>query len=1131
MRNVSYRSRVWALRVRFGQCCVASCRGAMPGEESEEAREAQTFNDIHEEDLQGLEAIAKQFEEKYNKPGKKGKKKKMLLEDLIDAGMGYDETDPFVDNSECYDELVPASLTTQFGGFYINSGQLKFKEISDSEDGDFQKPRTPKKKKRLKLENGDGKREKKMKRKLSSESGSGDHISKKTKKQLKKKAREEKKKKKKGPRLIRTPTVAELLKRNTGSLPGSPQSHPATSTFNGPPSTSNAATSKASSSNTTTTPGLVSSSGGAQAAPGVDMSLDLGISVADLDKETMEMVDLMNGTDGMMGGVVSTGGMAAGSGGDQDSDLNISPSAPGIGGEDGGAKEKVNLPQELPLQLLDNIQKIKEAARKSVEGKTKFFNSHVNGLLLKIEHGTRMVNCSKRSAVYSHLAFHLPCTKLTLQKRAKKLQLGVQDNHLKEPLQRLREAIAEVMPDQQMRYKTECEEVSLKMDLGPTHDSEGKVIELKPPKKKFIWDDRLRALLCEVVKVKVKTFEISKTRTQSAEEYLKAFLESDVKNLWPKDWIQTRNLFKESRAVHDHVTSIGKQRKSTPGAPRKLLLTTIKKTLGSEDVEGSSTIPQGSSETQEFEPSSTQANEMIGSPVTTKHIEDVPTLVDCMGSGEDSMDAMISSSHLKGTEYATASSDSNQEASPVVATAQTVPVSSTSPLPHLDPGFLVDQMLNQQLVTNSQVSRPAVGGASSSNIRTLDMNVKVQGTKNIALMPETVKLAAMSTGEMLPKQAGVDSMPSQQSCSAALSAISNMHSRRTMHKQEPGLQAKDVTSSSMMSKVRPSVSNVAIVGNVPRSEMQLGQPVIRLKRDSKLEKMNSNSRLKVQGIQHKGQASPVPKSQTILVGGVHTMPYSQSASNTSLQGRSSNVTTQRIGGGMDPLPQMSSQVAPGNGNIRLSSSSSQSTSRRSSYVSPTNTQQRAAGSAHSPGSAFSTPSQHSHLMKAQASPSIPQQTSPSAYSSTTPRQYTSPHQQYSPGHTSPIAAGYSTTSPSSYQTLASGGGYQQMPLSDMTARQQTTGGTNYTNNYPMVQSSTQGGVPQSPVGDAVITGPAPGTFYHQSPTGGGLLPPHQTTPSPSHPLPPDALDLLCAHQAFADARYTGDTSSNQHRII
>ncbi|XP_048465629.1 ubinuclein-1-like [Rhincodon typus] len=92
------------------------------------------FNDDKREEE--IEALAKKFEEKY---GPK-KRRKDRIQDLIDMGYGYDETDPFIDNSEAYDELVPASLTTKLGGFYINSGTLQFRQASESDgDEDFVK--------------------------------------------------------------------------------------------------------------------------------------------------------------------------------------------------------------------------------------------------------------------------------------------------------------------------------------------------------------------------------------------------------------------------------------------------------------------------------------------------------------------------------------------------------------------------------------------------------------------------------------------------------------------------------------------------------------------------------------------------------------------------------------------------------------------------------------------------------------------------------------------------------------------------------------------------------------------------------------------------------------------------------
>ncbi|XP_058128764.1 ubinuclein-1 isoform X2 [Anopheles coustani] len=94
--------------------------------------------------------MARELERKYGSGtayGGKEKNSRPSKLDYYDRGAGYDEEDSFIDNSEAYDELIPQEIETVGGGFYINSGQLEFKQLSN-----FERPddvhRMPKPKKR-----------------------------------------------------------------------------------------------------------------------------------------------------------------------------------------------------------------------------------------------------------------------------------------------------------------------------------------------------------------------------------------------------------------------------------------------------------------------------------------------------------------------------------------------------------------------------------------------------------------------------------------------------------------------------------------------------------------------------------------------------------------------------------------------------------------------------------------------------------------------------------------------------------------------------------------------------------------------------------------------------------------------
>ncbi|KAJ9581862.1 hypothetical protein L9F63_003793, partial [Diploptera punctata] len=93
---------------------------------------------------------------------------------------------------------------------------------------------------------------------------------------------------------------------------------------------------------------------------------------------------------------------------------------------------------------------------------------------------------------------------------------------------------------------------------SPNSDSEAgdkeKHQKSKIPRRRFPWTNETRSLLCEVVRIKIQCLELAKPRKESADLYIKNFLETEVKPLWQPGWMKVTTLLRESREVHANAT-------------------------------------------------------------------------------------------------------------------------------------------------------------------------------------------------------------------------------------------------------------------------------------------------------------------------------------------------------------------------------------------------------------------------------------------------------------------------------------------------------------------------------------------------------------------------------------------------
>ncbi|XP_015171124.1 PREDICTED: yemanuclein-alpha isoform X2 [Polistes dominula] len=544
-----------------------------------------------DDDEDKLKDMARRFEAKYGTTtlGKKRHK----YDDYVDLGAGYDENDSFIDNTDAYDEIVPEEMTTAHGGFYINCGALEFKaaerhslvhnnnnnksnndedESSDSSEEETEDVDSPKRADKRNLS--------------SSEDDEVDDMS--------DQPRKKQKVDENGDKKSNHENVIKKKKKK-------PQNHQTQERSN---SQQEAERRKEKGETTDAEGGTVSEDQEEKKKPDKELQKTKATTEKKFDIKKFEKkpsstnssngcdakkIDLkkLPGKDSNIDDAIESVVNAARVEDESSQDTSDSGKSRGNLGTDSECDDidkEAPLPDGLPEDIKEIVNKLKVHAENSKEGKSKFFNPSVNSALFSLEKKLRTLNsASARPQTYEHLARFLPCSKITLLNRAKKLYLQDAEYRVKETMQRLKAIIDNTMPSVMDAFIQESQMVA---DENPqlyweiyrycwgfegspaaaesSDEDEGScksTEKSKIPKKRFPWTDETKKLVYEIANARRQYFKILRPRKESMESFVATFMDTKVLPLWPSGYVRLQTLLKYSNSVEPTIKRKAKKLK------------------------------------------------------------------------------------------------------------------------------------------------------------------------------------------------------------------------------------------------------------------------------------------------------------------------------------------------------------------------------------------------------------------------------------------------------------------------------------------------------------------------------------------------------------------------------------------
>ncbi|KAJ8952629.1 hypothetical protein NQ314_007488 [Rhamnusium bicolor] len=239
--------------------------------------------------------------------------------------------------------------------------------------------------------------------------------------------------------------------------------------------------------------------------------------------------------------------------------------------------EVVKLPENLPADILDVINKIKQAALDyKGEGKKKFFTDEVNSMLLNLERKCKILGKSSRVRIYDHLSPFIKCGKQTLIRRAKHLVLEDEEKRLKRLTVRLKDNIDQIMPSLMMNFEQESQRILQKKFSKESIDNEENKA-LKMPRRRFQWTEEARKLIKDILSIKKRCLLLEGKQKDNLEDQMTQYLRSIILPLWPEGWMYLNALKKvyNNMTENSKVSNNNNSKSSTPKQHSSVTITPV----------------------------------------------------------------------------------------------------------------------------------------------------------------------------------------------------------------------------------------------------------------------------------------------------------------------------------------------------------------------------------------------------------------------------------------------------------------------------------------------------------------------------------------------------------------------------